>query len=247
MLRNILKTAWRNLFKTRIHSFINITGLSIGMAVALLTGVWIVDEASYDKFNDHYDRVARVMQTTTLNGDVSTSYSEPAPLAEELRKNYGEDFRRVALSQWTRDHILSFGDRKFTEKGKFMEPDGPEILSLKMLEGTRAGLRDPASILISASAAKALFGHETALDRIVRIDNKASSRQNLHHMCCQEMGNTAVCHAERPARDSHPGNAGFLFAIVAGHGGTHPECGNKCQRRATNQTHAPSDLETVAD
>ncbi|MDO6433909.1 ABC transporter permease [Flavitalea sp. BT771] len=176
MLKNILRTAWRNLFKTRIHSFINITGLSIGMAVALLTALWIMDEASYDKSNEHYSQVARVMQTTTLNGQVSTSYSVPLPIAAELRNNYKDAFRRVALSQWTRDHILSSGDRKFTEKGKFMEPEGPEILSLKMREGTRAGLNDPASILISASTARALFGNEEALNRTVRIDNKANAK-----------------------------------------------------------------------
>jgi len=177
MIKNILKTAWRNLFKTRLHSFINITGLSIGMAVALLTGIWIMDECSYEKYNEHYDRVARVMQTTTLNGNVETSYAEPAPLAEELRRNYGESFRHVVLSQWTRDHILASGDKKFTEKGKFMEPGGPEVLSLKMLEGTRGGLdKDPASILISASAARALFGTTAALDRTIRIDNKANTK-----------------------------------------------------------------------
>ncbi|HEY8969220.1 MAG TPA: ABC transporter permease, partial [Puia sp.] len=176
MLKNLLKTAWRNLFKTPAHSFINITGLSIGVAVALLTGLWIVDECSYDKYNEHYDKVARVMQTSTLNGDVSTNYSMPIPVAAVLRNNYGMYFRRVALSQWTRDHILSAGDKKFTEKGKFMEEEGPEILSLPMLEGTRAGLKDPASILIAASTARALFGNEPALNKTIRIDNKASVR-----------------------------------------------------------------------
>lgn len=174
MLKNILKTAWRNLFRTRVHSFINITGLSIGMSVALLTALWIIDEATYDAYNEHYARVARVMQTTTLNGQISTSYSVPIPMAAELRNNYGDAFRHVALSQWTRDHILSSGDRKFTEKGKFMEPEGPEMLSLNMVEGARTGLNDPASILISASTAKALFGNGEALNRTVRIDDKAS-------------------------------------------------------------------------
>ncbi|MBN9382394.1 MAG: ABC transporter permease [Chitinophagaceae bacterium] len=177
MLKNILKTAWRNLFKTRLHSFINIMGLSIGMTIALLTGVWIKDECSFDKYNEHYDRVARVMQTTTINGDVGTSYGVPMPLAEELRKTYGGFFRHVVLSQWTRDHILSYEDKKFTEKGKFMEPAGPEVLSLHMLEGTRAGLdKNPATILISASAARALFGNTTASNRTVRIDNKAVAK-----------------------------------------------------------------------
>ena len=174
MLKNILKTAWRNLFKTRVHSFINITGLSIGIAVALLTGLWILDESSYDTYNEHYDRVARVMQTTTVNGEIGTGSGQPVPLAAELRNTYGSALKHIALSQWTRDHILSAGDKKFTEKGKFMEEEGPEILSLKMQEGTRTGLKDPSSVLISASAAKALFGKDPALGKTLRIDNKAS-------------------------------------------------------------------------
>jgi ABC-type antimicrobial peptide transport system permease subunit len=176
MLKNILKTAWRNLFKTRVHSFINITGLSIGIAVALLTGLWIMDECSYDKFNDHYHRVARLMQTNTLNGETGTGRSVPVPLAAALRSNYGSAFRHVALAQWTRDHILSSGEKKFTEKGKFMEEGGPEILSLQMVEGTREGLKDPSSVLISSSAARALFGNEQALNKTLLIDNKSSVR-----------------------------------------------------------------------
>jgi ABC-type antimicrobial peptide transport system permease subunit len=176
MLKNILKTAWRNLFKMPVHSFINITGLSIGIAVALLTGLWIKDECSYDKYNEHYDKVARVMQTSTVNGESGTGPAIPMPVAAVLRNNYGSYFRRVAMSQWTRDHILSAGDKKFTEKGKFMEEEGPEILSLPMLEGSRAGLKDPSSILIAASVARALFGNELALNKTIRIDNTASAR-----------------------------------------------------------------------
>ncbi|HVV06760.1 MAG TPA: hypothetical protein VHC96_21160 [Puia sp.] len=128
-----------------LKNVFNITGLSIGVAVTLLTGLWIVDECSYDRYNEHYDKVARVMQTGTVNGEVGTGYGIPIPVAAVLRNNYGRYFRRVALSQWTRDHILSVGDKKFTEPGKFMEEEGPEILSLPMLEGIRAGLKDPAA------------------------------------------------------------------------------------------------------
>ena len=72
MFKNYFKTAWRNLGKSKMHSFINITGLSIGMAVAILIGLWIYDELSFDKNFKNYDRIAQVIQNVTNNGEVQT-------------------------------------------------------------------------------------------------------------------------------------------------------------------------------
>jgi putative ABC transport system permease protein len=69
-------------------------------------------------------------------------------------------------------HILSAGDTRISQMGRFMQADAPEMLSLEMLGGTRAGLKDPSSILLSASAAKALFGDADPLDKMMRIDNQ---------------------------------------------------------------------------
>ena len=80
------------LVKRKRHSFINIIGLSIGMAVAILIGLWIWSELSFDKNFKNYDRIAQVMQTETLNGEVNTTKGNVMPLAAELRKNYGERF-----------------------------------------------------------------------------------------------------------------------------------------------------------
>ena len=92
MFKSYIKTAFRNLMKDKTHSFINIAGLSIGMAVALLIGLWIHDELSYDKNFKHYDRIAQVVQNVTNNGEVETWFNMPYPLAAELRKRYGSDF-----------------------------------------------------------------------------------------------------------------------------------------------------------
>src|SRR5476651_1599971 len=95
MIKNYLKTAWRNLIKNKVHSFINIVGLSVGMAVAMLIGLWIWDELSFDKFTPNYDHIAKVIQNVTNNGEVQTWQSVPYPLAEALRKSYGSDFKAV--------------------------------------------------------------------------------------------------------------------------------------------------------
>jgi hypothetical protein len=85
MFKNYIKIAWRNLIKNKAHTFINVTGLSVGMAVAVLIGLWIWNELSYDKYHDNYDRIVRVMQHQTFNGEVGTQNSIPLPLGYKLR------------------------------------------------------------------------------------------------------------------------------------------------------------------
>ena len=85
MLRNYFKIALRNLVKNKVYSFINIGGLAVGMAVAMLIGLWIYDELSYDKYHQNYDRLAQVMQHQTFNGHKGTEHSIPMPLVTELR------------------------------------------------------------------------------------------------------------------------------------------------------------------
>jgi len=172
MLKNHLKIAWRNLYGNKFSGVINIGGLAIGMAVAMLIGLWIWDELSYDKYNKNYDRVAAVMQRTTTNGEVGVGYNCPAPLANELRNSYGSEFKHIVLSWWNSDHILSFGNNKFTRIGKFMEPEAPRLMSLTMLKGSLDGLKDPSSILISESAAKTIFGDSDPMNKLMMIDSK---------------------------------------------------------------------------
>jgi len=172
MLANYFKMAWRNLLKNKAHSFINISGLSIGMAVAMLIGLWIYDELRFDRHFKHYDRIAQVIQNVTNNGEVQTWTSVPYPLAEELRKNYGSDFKRVVMAASWGDHILSIGEKKFKDNGTYFEQGAPEMLSLNMLKGSWSSLDDPASVLLSASAAAAYFGKDNPLNKIIIIDGQ---------------------------------------------------------------------------
>src|ERR1700760_3333523 len=173
MIRNYLKIAWRNLIKNKISSFINIGGLAVGMAVAMLIGLWIWDELSFDKYHQNYDRIAQAMQHITFNGTVNTGETISLPLDAELRKSYGSNFKHIALSSWTDKHILIVGDKRVSYQGSFMGSEAPEMFSLHMLRGTRNGIKDPTSMLISQSVAKALFGDADPMDKVIKLDNKA--------------------------------------------------------------------------
>ncbi|MEB0249675.1 ABC transporter permease, partial [Mucilaginibacter sp. 5B2] len=79
MFRNYLKISWRNLTKNKAHTFINVTGLSVGMAVAILIGLWIWDELSYDKNFQNHAKIVQVWQHQTFNGKVSSQTAMPIP------------------------------------------------------------------------------------------------------------------------------------------------------------------------
>ncbi|HEX6848465.1 MAG TPA: ABC transporter permease [Chitinophagaceae bacterium] len=171
MFKNYFKTAWRNLGKSKLHSFINIVGLSIGMTVAILIGLWIHDEISFDKNFKSHDHIARVIQHVTNNGEIQTWSNVPWPLANELRKNYGSDFKHIVLASNIGEHLLGVNDKRLKWTGGYFEKEAPELFGLEMTRG-EASLADPSSILLSASAAKAYFGDGDPINKLMKIDNE---------------------------------------------------------------------------
>ena len=172
MIKNYFKIAWRNLIKNKAHTIINVTGLSVGMAVAMLIGLWIWDEVSYDHYFKDHDRIVQVMQHQTFNGVIETQNSIPIPLGAKLRQDYKSDFKYAVLSTWTYDHIIAYGEKKLTQQGNYMQAEAPDLFSLNMIKGSRSGLKDPSSILLSAKLAKSLFGDEDPMLKTIKIDNK---------------------------------------------------------------------------
>ncbi len=172
MIKNYFKTAWRNLVKGKGYSLINIGGLGVGMAVAILIGLWIYDELEFDKYHDNYDRIAQVMQHQTYNGEIGTQTANPAVMAAEIRRVYGSDFKHVLQSSWNYDHVFAYGDKIILQPGSYFEPGASDMLGLKMDCGTRNGLKEMNSILLSKSAAIALFASADPLDKMLRIDNR---------------------------------------------------------------------------
>ena len=169
MLTNYLKIAWRNLVKSKGYSLINIGGLTIGMAVSILIGLWVQDEFSYNKYHQNYDHIAQVMQHANFNGTVESQVSNPAVMGPAIRAKYGSDFKYVVQTSWQGGQLLTVGNKPFNKEGIFMEADGPDMLTLKMLKGTRRGLKDPYSILLAASTAKALFGSDDPMNKIIKL------------------------------------------------------------------------------
>ncbi|KQS33945.1 ABC transporter permease [Dyadobacter sp. Leaf189] len=172
MLKNYFKIAFRGFYKNKGYTLINLSGLTLGMGVAMLIFVWVWDEWNFNKAAENHRHVARLMAHRTQNGEIVSSPNMPFPLAATLREDFAGDFEHVAVSWDTEDYNLMSGEHKFRKKGRFMEPDGAKILSLQMLSGSDAALEGPTNLLLSESAAASIFGTKEANGRILTIDNE---------------------------------------------------------------------------
>ena len=149
MLRNYFSIALRNLLKNKMHSLLNIAGLSAGMAVTMLIALWVWDELSFDQYHKNYKSIAQVMQSQVLNNEIASQVQVPIPLGYYMRTAYAGDFKRIVMSSGTEKHILATGENKLIETGNYMEPEAPALFTLQMTQGDINGLQDPSSILLS--------------------------------------------------------------------------------------------------
>lgn len=173
MYKSYFKIGWRNLVKNKGYSIINIGGLAAGMTVTLLIGLWISDEVSFNRQHENYDTIAKVYRKETGRGGIHTNSAHVTGLGTLLKTEYGSYFKNVAMVRARPEgRVISFDDKKFTQTGYFMQPEGAEMFSLKMKYGTRNGLKEKKSILLSESLATKLFGDTDPVNRMVRMDAK---------------------------------------------------------------------------
>ncbi|NRB61281.1 MAG: ABC transporter permease [Winogradskyella sp.] len=171
MFKNYLKIAFRNLIKNNVYSFINISGLAIGMAAAMLIALWIYDELSYDSYSRDKAYIAQVYQSETYNGIVDTGAAIPRPLEFALREDYADNFEHIIMSSWNEALNLSYEDINLTFSGNFMQSGAPDLLELEFLDGDENSLEKLNAIMIAQSTAKALFGDEPAIGKTISINN----------------------------------------------------------------------------
>ena len=172
MIRNYFKTAWRSLLKNRLSTFINIGGLSVGMALAMLIACWVYNEWSYDRHVNGYQRIAQVW--ALWSGHKGAQRQLPAPVVDELRSKFGSNFNKIVMSSMTHEHVLAFDQKKLIKPGNFMDPEVLKLFSIPLLKGSASALNDPHSIVLSASLAKAFFSGTEPVGQVLRMDDSLS-------------------------------------------------------------------------
>jgi putative ABC transport system permease protein len=191
MLRNYVRIAFRNLANNKLHSFINITGLAVGMTVTFLIGLWVWDELSFNSWHKNGDRIAGILLDETIHDEVRTSSYVPYPLVSELETNYRDHFDALVAAMPKDEMILSTNEKHLSVMGQFMQAAGPGLFTLHMLRGNLNGLNTPNSIMLSASTAKAFFGdtdpigqtlliHDTSRLQITGIYDDLPDNTTLH-------------------------------------------------------------------
>ena len=178
MLQNYFKLAWRFLLKRKLFSFINIGGLAIGMVAALLIGLWVWDELSYNRSYENYEHIAVVYRrfTQPSDGEVVSSDWLQQPVVGVLKKDYGRLFKHVVMLRPGMDYSLKIGESELTGKGQFIENGVIDMFSLHMLRGNKESLNDNQAIILSESAAKALFGNQDPMNQVVNVDHRFTGR-----------------------------------------------------------------------
>jgi putative ABC transport system permease protein len=172
MFRNYFIITLRNLFKNGFYSFINITGLSIGITCSILILLWVFDEISYDKFHPKVDRIYQVWAKAFFDGKVSNWTSVPLPTYEAM-KTADSNIKRSVITDWGGSHLLAVGDTRLTKKGYFASEEFLEVFEFPLKTGSAAQVMDdPRSIIITEATAKAMFGDEDPINKVIRVDNE---------------------------------------------------------------------------
>lgn len=175
MFRNYLKIAWRNMLHNKIYSTLNIFGLAIGMAVALLIGLWAFNQYSYDRFLPNYQQAyaIKVNYTNTHDGTHTQDYVS-LPLADVLR-NTVPGIKYVAEADFIDfpSHDFMVGEKKLLINGGTVAPDFLKIFRYPLVKGNiNSVLKDPYSIVIDEATAKSLFGAADPINKLIKIDNQ---------------------------------------------------------------------------
>lgn len=171
MFRNYLKIAIRSLLKNSVYSFINITGLSIGIACSVLILLWVADEYSYDRFHTNYNSIYKLYQSQQWAQGIGTGNSMPYPLKETI-KDKSSQIKHVVMTNWGEGNMLQVGDKRLNKMGLSASEDFFKMFSFDMVKGDpNTALSDPSSIVITESTAKTFFGDQDPINQLIKVDN----------------------------------------------------------------------------
>jgi len=176
MLKNFFKIAFRNLWRSKGFSAINIIALAIGMASAIIILLWIQNEVSYDQFHEKKDRIYEAWNRATFDGKLMSWSTTPKVLARTLEKDLPE-VEQAARVQWPSNYLFSIDDKRLTVPGRIVDSNFLQIFSFPLIKGNPSTvLNDVHNIVLTQKLAIKLFGKEEPIGKIIKIDNSDNFR-----------------------------------------------------------------------
>lgn len=172
MFRNYLIIAFRNLLKYRVHSIVNILGLSVGIAISILILILVHDEMSYDKYNENWRRIFRVNRIAEVDGTLMDGAITPIALRDAMTREIPEVEEAVRLLKGSHKRV-SYGDIHHSADAFYYTDDSYfSIFSIPLIKGDPSTvLRDEFTIVLTESTAAMYFGEEDPIGKVLHLDN----------------------------------------------------------------------------
>jgi ABC-type antimicrobial peptide transport system permease subunit len=170
MITNYFKIAWRNLFRNKGFSATNLLGLTIGITCTILISLWVKDELTYDKFHVNYSSIYKIYANRDFNNQMFTDENMVLPLASTIQKDISQ-IKHAVVTTHRQSHILTYGEKKLKKDGYTVSEHFFDIFSWKFIYGNAStALPDVNAIVLTKSTAKALFGNDDPINKVVRVD-----------------------------------------------------------------------------
>ncbi len=176
MFKNYLVSAFRNIRNQKIYALINITGLSVGLAATILIMLWVIHVLSFNRSNENYDNIYRVVQTQMYTSGPLTTPCMPGPLAADLRKDFPDIvdiFRFYEIPG-----VVSYGEKRFAENIQMADSGLFSVFSFDFVKGSPKTALKPFTAVLTESAVKKYFGDVDPMNKMIRLDNKISFTVN---------------------------------------------------------------------
>ena len=174
MFRNYFVTAFRNLWKNKFYSAINITGLSVGLAVGIMILLWVQDELSYDKFQAKADRIFKVNSHLGEGASAQVWEGSPSPIAVFSKNEIPEVENTVRIKDVWDMSLFSHGNNKFVVSNMaYVDNSFFSVFNFRLLKGSKEQpFRDANSVLLTQSMASKFFGDQDPIGKILATDTK---------------------------------------------------------------------------
>ncbi|MGB4973927.1 MAG: ABC transporter permease [Cyclobacteriaceae bacterium] len=170
MYRSYFKIGWRNLVKNKGLFAINITGLAMGIATCLIIMLFVVDELSYDRYNEKADRMVRIVLKGKFNGEVIKEAVTPAPVAPTLKDEFPEVEEATRLRNFGSPQITHDNTTYSNSKVAFVDPTFFSVFTLPFLQGDpTSALTEPNTIVLTKDEAAKYFGKEDPINKILEF------------------------------------------------------------------------------
>lgn len=177
MFKNYFRIALRQLLKNKGYTFINVAGLATGMAIALLIGLWIQDECSFDHYSPNHNRIAAGMIVQASHGNSYMGDVVTNVMGTTFRSQYKDLFTRTAqYADGGTRALINSGDKTVTACAIWAQSTLPSMFGFQLLRGSLPDEKDPSTALISQSLATSLFGNSDPLGNTIKVANNVALR-----------------------------------------------------------------------